>query len=323
MSDEMFCERIGDAAVVLGDDEKSAYRKAISSVSQSPLSAELLLTLVRLSFQRAVQLNQLAGFTEHLGRSGLTTDPREEHKIAILAMAVLVERFLRPVGKRTMKTLAPDSIAALAVRALRDQGESAVHPDLAPHADYWHCVVCDHLRGGSVLSPPPRMPASLSALSEPAQSPTTAESSVRLDEIADYISSLGSWLGRSAWPVRVLALDEQQSYAWWLLETREEATPERCVVTMCEEVLSLCRFLPGPPSAKHLMYRRFEDPDQLVDLDAVAARASREVPDEVADLCFFLNGVAPDWQGDSTVSDVASALYNELLLVEMVSKKDV
>jgi hypothetical protein len=122
------------------------------------------------------------------------------------------------------------------------------------------------------------------------------------------------------------ALEEQLSLLWWLesaeSKVKSNASVVSAVLRACDELIATTRFFPGPPSSTELLKRRLGPlaTKPLAPQD-IADRAAREVPQAIADVCCLLNGqVAAGTADEMPAIDLATQLYSEMVLVELVRR---
>jgi hypothetical protein len=345
-----------EAAVELGQARGESITAAVDDLSSSPaLRGTDLLNLVRFAFGLPMQADARTYVIEAFRKRGVEGDNQMQQLWSTLAGLVLIERFERGPGKRTAPRLAPDSIASVAVEVLCNRGWVPVHPDVAAYSRAWKDAVTDHLRlagGPSKMPPIPEVLAvSSSESDDPEEAPAAADPAEQLAALANYVGPLADWLERSSAAGRLAGLQEQQDLLWWLqsgedagLEhelvdgdedvsaeeppetAAQQADPEAeaeaeahvgIVLSVCEELISLTRLLPGPPAAEHLLSRRLGQLREMsVKKSTLAEQASRSVPAAVSDICAILSG-DPGEDVEVTAHDAARQLYVELMLCDM------
>lgn len=155
MTPDIFADRLREGVVVLDGDRLGAARGAVGELAKERTTATEALGLVRLAFALPTALFERPDLLEALGRAGLPSGARYEHLTAVAACLVLIDRFGRPLQRRTAKTLAPDAAAAAAIEALTGTGGVPAHPDLVDEARRWRTAAAEHVRHSLRTPEPP------------------------------------------------------------------------------------------------------------------------------------------------------------------------
>lgn len=324
-----FADRMREATVLLTDRYAEHVAAAVDALSTLRIErVDGLLSFARVGFVELARETDYSAVAETFRKRGVEAEDRMRQLWSTLAGIVLIERFERGPGRRGAARLAADSLAGVAIDVAASQGFKPVHPDLVTHARVWRDTVAEHLRLDGGLRTPPKPPASLATESADVQLADEASASPEMrNELVNYLRGLHDWLARSSSSARLAALEEQQDLLWWLKSSGGADDAEKnaaaTIVQVCEELVALTRFMPGPPAASELLARRLGAlAFRPISRAILAAEAARPVPPLIADLCVLANGHAGEGDDDGdvmTVREGAEHLHAELVLVELAN----
>ncbi len=316
-------ERLREASVVLSAAQRDAFTTAVDKLAGANPSMNDQLARLRLAFAVDPGAEAGARFDDQLAGAGVRIGTRDVQLRRTLAAAVLASRFGRPPGRRSLKTLAADTAAALGARLLCRALRSPVHPDVASWADYWVESLAMALREPRRLpSPPsfsPELPDAGPEESVGAHARRVVEelqSALVLftDELASWSSGLD--------PAEVRAQGEQIDLLWWLASGEVPQDPVDLVVWAARGLRRHSRRIPGPPRTDQLIRRRLGGlVNESVQLRDVAARVSRPVSSAIADLCPLLSADdASILKRRLSVLAATEWLFDELCLAALVDE---
>jgi hypothetical protein len=312
---DAFDDRIREGVVVITEDGSAALRATVDAAASAKATTPGMLSFVRLAFDLEIPDAERGRVSGLFSSTGAAVTPDQRQLTATLAVLTLIERFSRPLGRRTMQGLLPDAAAASAVIVLADQGRAPVHPDVLGFATRWRAMAAEHLRRGGGWGGPPE-------LAKPAETPEGAPAPepgpADIEALRAYAGELNQWLRQTSSSARLLALEEQQGLLWWLASSERSPSATAAVLGACEELLGLSAYSLGPPAAGELLSRRLTgyatEEVSIADLSQLAART---VPEEIADLCPLLSGGRPSHVMTAGVLDAARWLYDELQLTRL------
>jgi hypothetical protein len=316
-------EQLREASVVLGEARRDGLATSVEKLAGANPSLDEQLARLRLAFSLDPGENLTVRFVEQLAAAGTETGLRDLQMLKTLAAAVLVARFGRPPGRRSLATLAPDSAAAIGARLLVRASHSAVHPDVGMWADYWTESLAMALRE-------PRRPPSAPSFSPDIPEPQPDESATAhgqrvvqalQSEFTSFANDLVAWRSELD-PAEIRAQGEQIDLLWWLAGGGAPAEPTALATWVAIGLDRHRRRVPGPPRADQLILRRMGSAAEKEVLMAdVAAVISRPIPSAVADFCPVLSR-NEDVLRDRALPAYAAAewLFDELSLARLVEE---
>jgi hypothetical protein len=318
MSDP-FENYLREAVVVIDAERTELLRSGVRALSGVRETVPTILVLVRLAHGLPVTSPELEAFLASATSVGLSIKRGDDQLAGTLAMLTLIERFAIPLARRTLNTLTPDAVAAVATIVLAEQQRPAMHPDLAIHAADWQARAADYLRGTARWSAPPELTKpSAPASGTDGEPPPPPETST--PELVDHAEKLTNWLRQTSSSAKLAAVEEQQDIVLWLMSARPAGSAVQAVQLACMQLQGLAANPIGPPGTQQLLTRALgTHADESISVAELMGNVVQPLPLELRELCTLLAGKSPGPDVTLTAREAASRLYHELQLVRLVS----
>lgn len=317
-------DRLREGGLVLDRDRVDELRGALERLGGARLSVEDTLTRVRLAHLLPTDEEGLGRFLAVINKDGELIASSDRQMLAVLAAIGLIEDFGRDPSRRSAAVMRRVVIGALATCTLARSEHQGVHPDLREWADYLLVTYGRQIRTTRGLAQPPLL---ADAATPPEGGQLSREQHIddALKRHEDYARETGDWLVQSAGAGQIAAVHEGNQILWWLIGRLPYGERSKEAIRAARELAALS-LTPPPPASGELFKRRLAlfgeewvdakefERHRTVEPDLVAG--AEAVPEMTP---MLTRGI----DAKINASDLAQAVYEELILASMVKEERV